>query len=319
MSITNFDFFQFLSKAKEIRAELVEALKNSTDEKVRELLDGMPSFEHFENVGDSRSPLTVAFVGQYSSGKSTLISALTDRTDIPIDTDVCTDRVTAYDWNGISILDTPGIHAGYSNHDQKTYSAIDKSDLLVFVITNELFDDVIGNHFRDLCFDRNKASETLLVVNKIGQDPGAAEDKLPDIEQVTKPCAPQDFKITFIDALSYIEATDEADDDDRIELLEIANLGSFINSLNNFVYERGLMGRLTTPLFELRAITQQAEAFHNVDMPEERAAIELLNRKRGLLLDSRSRLRVMMGGLINEAATEIVAMGDAVADSLEPG
>lgn len=319
MKSSQFKFSEFLKQAAGLRIRLRESLSKSPDEKVRELLEGVPTFETHESPGDSSSPLTVAFVGQYDSGKSTMISALTNRRDIPIDADVCTDKVTAYDWNGIRILDTPGIHAGYPDHDEITYAAIDKSDLLVFAITNELFDDVIGAHFRDLCFGRNKASETLLVVNKMGQDSGTPEIKLPDIERVTRPMTPQDFRTTFIDALSYLEADEEADEDDWRELLEIANFDSFVESLNHFVRDRGLMGRLTTPLFELRAIAQQAEAFLAVDMPEERAAIELLNRKRGLLLESHSRLRGTMNGLVSVTASDIVAIGDTVAESVEPG
>ncbi len=319
MKNSHFEFSEFLKQAAGLRNRLCESLGRSPDEKVRELLDGVPVFEVHETPGASSSPLTVAFVGQYDSGKSTMISALTDRRDIPIDADVCTDKVTAYDWGGIRILDTPGIHAGYPDHDEITYAAIDKADLLVFVITNELFDDVIGAHFRDLCFARNKASETLLVVNKMGQDSGTPEIKLPDIERVTRPLTPRDFRTTFIDALSWLEAGEESDEDDRQELLEIANFESFVEALNRFVRDKGLMGRLTTPLFELRAIAQQAEAFLAVDMPEERAAIELLNRKRGLLLGSRSRLRGTMSGLISAAASDLVALGDAVAESVEPG
>ena len=319
MKNSHFEFSEFLKQAAGLRNRLCESLGKSPDEKVRELLDGVPAFEPHETPGASSSPLTVAFVGQYDSGKSTMISALTDRRDIPIDADVCTDKVTAYDWSGIRILDTPGIHAGYPVHDEITYAAIDKADLLVFAITNELFDDVIGAHFRDLCFARNKASETLLVVNKMGQDSGTPEIKLPDIERVTRPLTPQDFRTTFVDALSCLEAGEESDEDDRRELLEIANFDSLVEALNRFVRDKGLMGRLTTPLFELRAIAQQAEAFLAVDMPEERAAIELLNRKRGLLLGSRSRLRGTMSGLVSAAASDLVALGDAVAESVDPG
>ncbi|GIV04403.1 MAG: hypothetical protein KatS3mg015_3233 [Fimbriimonadales bacterium] len=319
MKNSHFEFSEFLKQATGIRNRLCKSLDKSPDEKVRELLDRVPAFKTPETPDASSAPLTVAFVGQYDSGKSTIISALTNRRDIPIDADVCTDKVTAYDWNGIRILDTPGIHAGYPDHDEITYAAIDKADLLVFVITNELFDDVIGAHFRDLCFNRNKASETLLVVNKMGQDSGTPEIKLPDIERVTRPLRPQDFRTTFIDALSYLEAGEESDEDDRRELLEIANFDSFVEALNRFVRDKGMMGRLTTPLFEFRAIAQQAEAFLSVDLPEERAAIELLHRKRVLLLGSRSRLRGTMSGLVSAAASDLVALGDAVAESVEPG
>jgi len=45
--------------------------------------------------------ITVAFVGQYSAGKSTIISALTGKRDIKIDADIATDKNTKYNWNGI--------------------------------------------------------------------------------------------------------------------------------------------------------------------------------------------------------------------------
>jgi len=40
--------------------------------------------------------LGVAFVGQYSAGKSTVISALTNRRDIKIDANIATDQVSEY-------------------------------------------------------------------------------------------------------------------------------------------------------------------------------------------------------------------------------
>lgn len=54
-----------------------------------------------------RKELRLAFVGQYSSGKSTIISALTGRKDIKIDANVATDKVSEYKWNNIILMDTP--------------------------------------------------------------------------------------------------------------------------------------------------------------------------------------------------------------------
>ena len=84
--------------------------------------------------------LTVAFIGQYSAGKSTIISALTGNRDIKIDADIATDKTTSYDWNGIKIIDTPGLFTDRQDHDAITYEAIDQSDLLVFCLTYMLFD-----------------------------------------------------------------------------------------------------------------------------------------------------------------------------------
>ncbi|MBT3222369.1 MAG: hypothetical protein HN348_25120, partial [Proteobacteria bacterium] len=252
-------------------------------------------------------------------GKSTIITALTGRGDIPIDADVCTGGVTAYEWEGIRILDTPGIHAGHPDHDEMTYAAIDQADLLVFTVTNELFDDIIGEHFRDLAYGRSKSPEMMLVVNKMSQDPGTPKDKIPDIEKVTDPLDHLDFRTVFIDALACLEAEEEEDLADRADLLEIANMDDLTSALNDFVGERGLLGRLTTPLFSLRAIAEQAHGYTAVDFPEERAALELLHRKRCLLTDSRSRLRAAMTGLVDGATLDIIEIGDEVAEAIAPG
>ena len=63
-----------------------------------------------------RAALTVAFVGQYNAGKSTTISALTGRRDVRIDSDVATNETSVYQWNGIKVIDTPGLFADRSDH-----------------------------------------------------------------------------------------------------------------------------------------------------------------------------------------------------------
>ena len=320
MSESAFAFSERLSQTTNLRRRLIDVLESSDDEKVRALVADVPALRETKD-GEEKgaAALILGFVGQYNAGKSTIISALTGKRDIPIDADICTDKVTAYDWQGIRLLDTPGIHAGYPDHDAVTYRTIDRADLLVFVITNELFDDIIGTHFRSLAFDRNKAQEILLVVNKMGQDPGSAAVKRPDLERVTKPLSLEDFRTTFIDALCFIEALDETESDDRAELLEIAAFDGFVDALNSFVDDRGLMGGLTTPLFGIRAVARQGEAYLAVDMPEERAALELLHRKRGLFISSRARLRGALSGLVAAAASEVVGCGDEVAETIEPG
>ena len=315
MSEAQFEFKEYLDQVSVLRVQLLDALKTADDEKINTLMSDVPEPVAVENNG---AALTVAFVGQYNAGKSTIISALTGKQDISIDADVCTDTVTAYDWQGVQLLDTPGIHAGYADHDTLTYRTIDRADLLVFVITGELFDDVIGNHFRDLAFDRNKAKEILLVVNKMGMDPGTPDVKLPDIAKVTKPLSPEGFRTVFIDAKTYLEALEETDAEDRKELFDIADFDQFVTALDTYVRDRGFIGRLTTPLFGIRSLARQAEAFLTVDMPEERAALELLNRKQRLFFSSRTRLKETLRGLVSAVIADITMYGDEVAESIAP-
>src|SRR6185369_7047371 len=64
---------------------------------------------------------------------------------------------------------------------------------------------------------------------------------------------------------------------------------------------------------------EQSRALLSTDFPEERAALELLHRKRGILLASRSRLRTAMGGVVAKAVSDIGKYGDEVAEAIEPG
>ncbi len=306
MHESRFHFARIAESMQTLRNELAAVLLASSDEKITDLAKDMARFDD----KDASRLLTVAFVGQYNAGKSTIISALTRLPDILIDADVCTDKVTGFDWNGILLLDTPGIHAGYPDHDAITYNAIDQADLLVFVITNELFDERIGRHFRDLAFTRDKAREIMLVVNKMGQDPGTPAVKIPDIERVISPQKCENFRSVFIDALTYLDATDADSPEDKQELEELSNMGALIAGLNHFVRERGLMGRVTTPLFMIRSLAEQAAAYLSVDMPEERLALELLHRKRTQLEESHRRLRATVRGIIDRATTDIIVYGD---------
>lgn len=313
----SFEFGEILSATQQLQRDLRAATACSEDPKVKALEREVDEVR-ITGMSSDAPPLTIALVGQYNAGKSTILRVLTGREDIVIDSDVCTDAVTAYDWKGVRLLDTPGVHAGHPDHDEKTYAIIDRADLIVFVVTNELFDDTIGRHFRELAFARQHARRMLLVVNKMGQDPGSPETKQGDIEKVTAPLVLEDFRGVFVDARSWIEAQ-IADEEDRVDLLELANVGALTDALNGFIAERGLTGRLSAPLFTMRGIAEQASALLSTDFPQERAALELLHRKRSIFLASRGRLRTTMSGVIARAVVDIGSYGDEVAESIEPG
>ncbi|OZH55808.1 hypothetical protein AFK68_02180 [Hydrocoleum sp. CS-953] len=122
--------------------------------------------------------IKVAFVGQYSAGKSTIISALTGKRDIKIDADIATDKTTNYDWNSIKIIDTPGLFTERQEHDEITYEAIKKADLLVFCLTYMLFDSVTVENFKKLAYDKGYRWKMMLVINKMSDEAGEEEEKI---------------------------------------------------------------------------------------------------------------------------------------------
>ena len=185
-----------------------QALLDSRASEVQALSKQLP-----EGTGSKdEQPISLAFAGQYSAGKSTILKALTGLEDIATGAGITTNQTRQMDWNGIRVIDTPGIHTALRpDHDAATYDAISQSDLLVFVITNELFDSHLASHFRDLTIEREKSYDTILVVNKMsraaqGNSLESRQVITEDLRKVLTPFTPKDLRITFTDAESALEA-----------------------------------------------------------------------------------------------------------------
>ena len=202
-----------------------------------------------------RIELKIAFVGQYSSGKSTIISALTGNRDIKIDANVATDVVSEYKWNNIVLMDTPGILAGkVEQHDQRTKDALKECDLIVYVLTSQLFDDVIFENFIDLAYTQKLNDKMLIAINKMSMEAGdfdtLRQNYLNSIHSIFKERGYEfNFEVVFIDAADYIEGCTEQDDD----FIQLSNFNSFISTLNSFVADKGLIKKqFDTPVRVLK-------------------------------------------------------------------
>lgn len=191
-----------------------------------------------------RKNLSIAFVGQYGSGKSTIISAMTGNKDINIDANISTDTVTKYDWHDIILMDTPGILAGkLEKHDEATKNALKESDLIFYVLTSQLFDDVIFNNFIDLAYNQHLADKMFLVINKMNMEVGEY-DQLVENYTISlhkifseRGYNVDEFPIAFIDANDYIDGLEENDD----EFIELSHFERFIDMLNTFVAQKGII------------------------------------------------------------------------------
>lgn len=222
--------------------------------------------------------LTIALIGQYSAGKSTIISALTGRRDIYIDADIATDTTTLYDWNGIKIIDTPGLYTDRTNHDQKTYDAIEKADLLVFCLTSKLFDNITADNFKKLAYDQEYSGKMMLVINKMSQASGEEEELIANYKEslakALEPYSLESFPLSFIDAKDYCEGIDEEDD----LLIKLSGFSEFIQQLNQFIEEKKIISRLDTPVRITLSKLNDAELAIQRDDNEDAAYLELVNR-----------------------------------------
>ena len=212
---------------------------------------------------NERKDLRLAFVGQYSSGKSTIISALTGRKDILIDANVATDVVSEYRWNNVVLMDTPGILAGkVESHDQRTKDALKECDLIFYVLTSQLFDDVVFNNFIDLAYNQHFADKMFLVVNKMGMEAGnfdsLVENYTSSLEKIfsERGYDINDFPIAFIDASDYIDGQAENDE----EFVRLSNFEHFIDMLNSFVSAKGVIKKqFDTPIRILHSYLKNIE------------------------------------------------------------
>ena len=204
-----------------------------------------------------RKELRLAFVGQYSSGKSTIISALTGNKDILIDANIATDKTTEYRWNNITLMDTPGILAGkVEEHDERTKAALKECDLIFYVLTSQLFDDVIFNNFIDLAYNQHLADKMFIVVNKMNMEYGdytqLVQNYTTSLQNTFKERGYDfsAFPVAFIDANDYLEGVKDGDD----EFIQVSNFEKFINDLNSFVSSKGLIKKqFDTPVRVLQS------------------------------------------------------------------
>lgn len=274
----NFALNQYAERAENLLTQAKKAFSEM----------GIPSEALPQNMQPDEGAIKLVFVGQYSSGKSSIIKMLSG-IETDIGASITTQKAKSYDWNGMEIVDTPGIHTELRpDHDEITYDEIGHAALLVFVVTSEGFSHHIGEHFRKLAIEQKRASNMVLVVNKMdrtegGNSPAQQKILLPDICQVIEPCKPEELYLSFLSTHSYEESLVEKDEEIRQELLEESGHDTFVENLNAFVRAKKVSARLQRPLYTLEASLRSA-----IGAPEDTEAlngVEELTKRRLRILD----------------------------------
>lgn len=273
--------------------------------------------------------IRLVFAGQYSAGKSSILKMLTGRDDIEIGEGITTQQANTYIWNGIEVIDTPGIHTELRpDHDEISYEAISSADMLVFVVTNELFDSYIADHFRKLAIDKDKAGEMILVVNKMARAADGNSQSQKDIIRndlckVLLPYTPEQLRLSFLDAESYLDSIVERDSDAELadELVARSGYDDFIRTLDQFVKSKNITSKLTTDLY---IIDEQLEKSimelqpKSVDSDID-ALEESLMQQRHLLIEARGRMQQEVKDIYTSAASQIRELGLDSANLLVEG
>lgn len=277
----------------------------------------------------SEHPIRIVVAGQYSAGKSSILKLLTGRNDIETGAGITTKETHIYQWNGIELIDTPGVGTMlHPDHDAIAYDAIAAADMLIFVITNELFDAYIAEDFRRLAIDKHKADEMILVVNKMdcandGNTQEQQEIIRDALQEVLSPLTPERLRLSFLDTKSYLKSFEvRPSDSQRAErLLVRSGYATFIATLNQFIREKRVSSRLTTDLYIVddaldKAICELQPQSVNEDID---ALEESLLQQRHLLVESRATIHQEVGAIFADAASKIRRIGLETADLVTEG
>lgn len=283
----------------------------------------------YDIAENNKDQVKLVFIGQYSAGKSSILKLLTGRNDIVIGAGITTQRTHEYDWNGLKVVDTPGIHTELNaDHDKISYAEIAAADMLVFVITNELFDSHLAEHFRKLAIDKDKGKEMILVVNKMertanGNTSYQQNIIKEDLEKVLAPFTTEELNLCFLDAESYFESLEEREFDSKIadKLLEKSGYSNFIEILNNFVDKKSLNSKLTTKIYKI--LNKLEETTYKLEPKSTDKDIEALEeqslQKRHFWVDSKSSLEQEVKNIFTLAVSKIKDLGGEAAEKLYEG
>ena len=269
-------------------------------------------------------PLSVVFAGQYSAGKSSLIQILTGRGDIRVGEGITTQKATAYDWNGIRIVDTPGIGTDHNQeHDAVAREAISQADLIVYMISRKGFNDRLADDFQDIAIDMGKIHEMMLVVNKMKDTNDGNTQQQRDIVfdkniyPVCQPRTDESLYTTFMDLKSYGRAQDPQLAKYREQLLADSGIEVFYKNFDRFMREKGHIGSMTTQLYTLYQVLSDAVGQFKGDGSVEDATIHLLTKKSRFVNEAILDIQEWFESKVASRAADIIALREEIIDEAD--
>jgi predicted GTPase len=268
-----------------------------------------------ERIGTS-APLRIAVIGEFSAGKSSLISALTGA-EIKIDADVCTAETAEYPWQGIMLVDTPGIQACGDNtdHDSIAREATVGADLVLFVITNELFNPRLAQHLKFILDEDglNLSKKTALIVNKVDRESNPEETLLGEIQKVLG--LHQEVPLYFCSASKYLQA-DLVPAEIKERFLRQSQISELTEGIDRFVDDAGTLGRLTASLQIVVSVLDSLQA-SLAPSDIDRKRLEVVRRQRAVLQQLQSRLLEVRKTWKQQAFSQVCNMGDVVVKQID--
>ena len=191
----------------------------------------------------------VSLLGEFSAGKSSLIMALTGA-QVATGAGVTTKEAQTFEWKGkgVTFVDTPGVQAEASetDHDEIARKSTLDADLILFVLTNELFNQRLADYFHFVAGpdDLGLADKMLVIVNKMDREDNEDEVIISEVENAIKPLSPS----VHLAAVDLYLKSQKVDGDTKERFVDLSRMRELVDAIDRFIEERGEMGRLTRPL-----------------------------------------------------------------------
>ncbi len=259
----------------------------------------------------NQDKIKVVLLGQYNTGKSSLVAALTEaqfkgqeneagktidvyeipdsKQQVKIGAQVLTSDTHSYFWKEVELIDTPGVGTEYEDHNTITYSKINEAHIILFVVSIELFDEYSENLFKNYALDR--ADRVILIVNKFGDSINPKENLLQGILPVINPLKEKDIPILFTDAKYFLQSQKEEDTEDKeyyINKSNISNLSTKIVEVIKYNGQERLF--LLTPIDNLIRVIEEFKPYLNSEETNKLGAIQKLKGQRQDLLKLQEKI-----------------------------
>jgi small GTP-binding protein len=260
--------------ARDLSERLVELIRNLRPDEASRLQRMLAVDEHHRPQ--------MVLTGQYSSGKSTLIEALTDgKYQVPKGSAVTTDRVEVFNWDGVvDLVDTPGVQAGRPEHDERAEEALRSADLVLFTVTVDLFDDRLVEHLRHVTEDLRKAPQLLVVLTKCRSLRAAEGVREAEVREALGGFADQ-VPWVECDAKTYLDAL-EVDPSRAARRIAASRMDEVRDAINRIARARGDLAHFRVALQQVALVAGEALAALTDD-PDEEAVLTVLARQRSAL------------------------------------
>ena len=271
--------WQKQADAEQVDADLKGALRAAAD----------GAFEVLETEAKYR----VSLLGEFSVGKSSLIMALTGA-EVATGAGVTTSETKPFEWKGMTLVDTPGIQAEADNtdhdHDRIAHASTVDADLILFVLTNELFNDRLANHFHFVAGTDGDglglAEKMLVIVNKMDREDNKDEVIISEVENVIKP-----FSLpVYLAAVDSYLKSQKSNGERKERLVKRSRIPDLVAAIDEFIQERGELGRLTRPLQLFEAALEKQRDGLLSDDESVRQEMENNRRQKRIVYEANQQL-----------------------------